>query len=74
MKYYYVYNLYDKDGDMYEDCLLVFIDKIQNRKDFEIYHKATHENSAALTQYFSEWLDTLGVSESDYTKWLELIK
>jgi len=25
MKYSYAYNLYDKDGDVYEDCLLVFI-------------------------------------------------
>ena len=25
MKYSYAYNLYDNDGDVYEDCLLVFI-------------------------------------------------
>ena len=25
MKYSYAYNLYDEDGDVYEDCLLVFI-------------------------------------------------
>lgn len=25
MKYSYAYHLYDKDGDKYEDCLLVFI-------------------------------------------------
>jgi hypothetical protein len=25
MKYSYAHNLYDNDGDVYEDCLLVFI-------------------------------------------------
>ena len=25
MKYSYEYNLYDNEGDVYEDCLLVFI-------------------------------------------------
>jgi len=54
--------------------LMLVADKIQNRKDFEVYHKGTHENSAALTQYFADWLDVLGVSEADYIKWLELIK
>lgn len=41
-------------------------DKIQNRKDFEIYHKATHERSAELDTYFKEWLKVLKISEEDY--------
>lgn len=41
-------------------------DKIQNRKDFEVYHKATHKRSAELDAYFKEWLKVLKVSEEDY--------
>lgn len=46
--------------------LMLIADKIQNRKDFERYHQATHPRSKALTQYFSNWLQRLGVSEQKY--------
>ena len=45
---------------------MLIADKVQNRKDFEIYHKGTHPNSDRLTQYFNEWLAALGVSEDEY--------
>eukprot|EP00026_Physarum_polycephalum_P014418 Phypoly_transcript_14932.p1 GENE.Phypoly_transcript_14932~~Phypoly_transcript_14932.p1 ORF type:complete len:298 (+),score=38.19 Phypoly_transcript_14932:61-894(+) len=47
---------------------MLIADKIQNRKDFEIYHKGTHEKSDRLSEYFSQWLSALGVSEEDYQK------
>lgn len=53
---------------------MLIADKVQNRKDFEIYHKNTHKNSEELTQYFNDWLNILGVTEADYTKYIELIK
>jgi len=45
---------------------MLIADKIQNRKDFEIYHKGKHENSDRLSEYFSQWLSALGVSEEAY--------
>lgn len=41
-------------------------DKVQNRADFELYHKATHARSAELDMYFKVWLNTLGVTEEQY--------
>jgi len=45
---------------------MLIADKIQNRKDFEIYHKNSHPNSARLTEYFQEWMEILDISEGDY--------
>lgn len=45
---------------------MLIADKIQNRKDFELYHLGKHERSSQLDQYFRNWLTKLGVSESDY--------
>jgi hypothetical protein len=47
-------------GDMSEDCRLMLIaDKMQNEKDFELYHKGTHPRSKELEAYFTLWLDYL---------------
>ncbi len=45
---------------------MLIADKIQNRKDFEAYHKQTHPRSVELDQYFKNWLQKLEVSESFY--------
>lgn len=52
---------------------MLVADKVQNRKDFEIYHKGTHHRSDRLTQYFNEWLVALGVSEEQYQEYVKLI-
>lgn len=48
---------------------MLFADKIQNYKDFLIYHKDTHPRSRELNQYFLNWFDRLGVSMSEFDKW-----
>lgn len=41
-------------------------DKVQNRKDFERFHKGTHKRSDALDAYFKRWLEALNVAEDEY--------
>jgi len=45
---------------------MLISDKIQNRKDFEIYHLGKHERSSQLDQYFKNWLTKLDISEEQY--------
>jgi hypothetical protein len=45
---------------------MLIADKIQNRKDFERYHKATHPNSKRLADYFEDWCERLGITEDFY--------
>jgi len=51
--------------------LMLVADKVQNRKDFELYHKGQHKRSDELDFYFKLWLQRLDVSEDRYQ---ELIK
>ena len=46
--------------------IMLAADKIQNRKDFEKYHRGTHPRSDALDRYFKNWLRRLGISEERY--------
>lgn len=46
-------------------------DKIQNRKDFELYHKKTHPNSSELDSYFKTCLAVLGATEDFYAYLVE---
>lgn len=50
---------------------MLIADKVQNRKDFELYHQKTHPASVQLEKYFKLWLQRLGISEDKY---LELCK
>jgi hypothetical protein len=45
---------------------MLIADKIQNRKDFELYHKNTHPRSKELTEYFNNWFERLGITEEFY--------
>lgn len=49
-----------------EVAAMLVADKVQNRKDFERYHAATHPRHAELTAYFRTWITILGVSEGAY--------
>lgn len=41
---------------------MLIADKIQNRKDFMLYHHGTHKRSDQLFSYFNNWIEYLGVS------------
>lgn len=47
---------------------MLIADKIQNRKDFELYHLGTHDRSKQLDKYFKNWLEVLEVSEDFYNE------
>lgn len=43
----------------YETGIMLYADKIQNRKDFALYHEGTHPRSQELKKYFNVWLEYL---------------
>lgn len=48
-------------GDLLPEVQQMLVaDKIQNQKDFNIYHKGTHVRSKQLENYFNNWLEYLG--------------
>lgn len=52
---------------------MLIADKIQNRKDFERFHRGTHKNSEKLALYFANWLRRLGVSDERYAQLCERV-
>ena len=52
---------------------MLIADKVQNRKDFELYHKGKHLKSDILDSYFKNWLRVLNISEDKYLKLCETI-
>lgn len=51
--------------------LMLTADKIQNRKDFDLYNRGTLRNSDRLDVYFANWLNRLGVTEEAYQQWVK---
>lgn len=45
---------------------MLVADKVQNRKEFEIYRATSHPNTERLADYFRAWLTSLGISEARY--------
>lgn len=45
---------------------MLIADKVQNRKDFTLYHRHTHPRAADLEGYFVCWLNHLGVDQTRY--------
>ncbi len=52
---------------------MLIADKIQNRKDFELYN-SNHSNAERLKRYFQDWFYVLNISESFYLETVEEIK
>lgn len=51
---------------LFEVNEMLIADKVQNYKDFVTYHKATHDRTSELDDYFNIWLKRLGVSDQLY--------
>lgn len=60
------YDIPIKISPLVEVNYMLIADKVQNRKDFITYHKATHARSAQLDLYFNLWLQALGVDSTMY--------
>lgn len=50
---------------------MLIADKVQNRKDFELYHEGKHQRSEELDHYFKMWLKRLNVTEERYREYKE---
>ena len=61
-------------GPLLEVRDMLIADKVQNRADFLIHHRATHPRGAELAFYFEGWLDALGIDESKYHDLVERMK
>jgi len=53
---------------------MLVADKIQNRKDFELYHKKSHLRQKELDRYFKFWLERLGISEEKYQEFAKMLQ
>lgn len=49
-------------------------DKIQNYKDFILYHIDTHPRSKELDQYFKNWLKKLEITNEEFQKWFQILQ
>lgn len=52
---------------------MLVADKIQNRKDFELYHEKTHPRSKEITAYFRNWMERLSITEDMYQRYKRLL-
>lgn len=53
---------------------MLIADKVQNRKDFLVYHFGTHPKSIELDRYFRNWLRALEVTEQIYERLCKVIQ
>lgn len=53
-------------GNLTEVKDMLLADKIQNYKDFVLYHKETHQRSRELDKYFQEWFVALDITTWEY--------
>jgi len=61
-------------GPLAEVHTMLVADKVQNAKDFILYHRGTHPRSAALETYFKLWHTRLGVTRAAFATWFEQLQ
>jgi hypothetical protein len=54
------------DSPINEVNQMLVADKVQNCKDFELYHLGTNLRSDRLASYFEEWLEKLNIKGGEY--------
>lgn len=52
---------------------MLIADKIQNRKDFELYHLGKHPRSDELDEYLKKWFKVLDITEAFYKMTIRLL-
>lgn len=52
---------------------LLLVDKIQNYKDFQLYHSKTHERSIELDEYFKNWFKKLDIELKEVEEIISLV-
>lgn len=52
-------------GPLAEVRDMLIADKVQNYKDFIVYHRGTHQRSAELDIYFRKWMEVLNIDNFD---------
>jgi hypothetical protein len=68
-----VYETYPPSAPLKGVMNMLVADKIQNYKDFLLYHRATHPRSDALDTYFKCWLNKLGVVDM-FPVWMDALQ
>ncbi|MEZ4394347.1 MAG: hypothetical protein R3A48_25015 [Polyangiales bacterium] len=53
---------------------MLVADKVQNAKDFILYHRGTHPRTESLERYFHHWLARLGVSRGEFARYFEALQ
>ncbi len=53
---------------------MLVADKIQNRKDFILHHRASHPRRRELDWYFARWLERLAVDDVQFARWFEILQ
>ncbi len=53
---------------------MLIADKIQNYKDFVLYHKGSHPRSLELDEYFNNWFIKLNLTIDDVNHWITRLK
>ena len=61
-------------GPLEEVHHMLIADKVQNYKDFQVHHAATHARSAELVMYFEQWLLALDVDQAEFMKLCDAIE